>query len=138
MAKASLVERDLQTGARLIQALDEAAFPIEAAFWLFDPEPQHWHLVIASSVVNEEGPRPAYAKIREVMQNKGKYPDLMVDDTTVRRTDDPMIKPLRKAISTSSDLTPIRIARSSFNNVYIDDAYVYRVRGSRQKAARSA
>jgi len=38
------LERDIEAGRRLVQALDQTAFPVAAALWNYLPEEGGWRL----------------------------------------------------------------------------------------------
>src|SRR5258708_379437 len=67
MVKEALVERTVDQGRRLVEALDQADFPVVAALWSFLPEEEEWRLLIASPRVNELGPLAAYTTIQDAL-----------------------------------------------------------------------
>src|SRR4051794_12127844 len=93
MDQATLVERDLEEGRRLVQALDAAGFPVLAALWSFSSEEGDWWLVIASPRVTELGPRAAYTQIQGVIRSAGIHLPLM--RISAVPPDDPLVLELR-------------------------------------------
>jgi hypothetical protein len=99
MGKAALVERDTEQGRRLIEALDQAGFPVVAAFWSFFPEENLYRLIIASPVVDEKGPREAYTKIQAMLQALP-MPDFTLDTITVLSPYHPLVIDVRLSQAT--------------------------------------
>src|SRR5262249_36957008 len=114
-----------EKGRRLIEALDQAEFPVVAAFWSFFPEGDLYRLVIASPVVDEKGPRDAYTKIQEVL-HKLNLPDLTLDNITAVSPYDPLVIDLRLSRATDGApyLAPAHLVRVGSGLPY--NAYVYR------------
>jgi hypothetical protein len=67
MAATPLVDRDIEAGRRLVQALDKSAFGLTAAFWNYLIDQETWRLIVASAKVSDVGPRAAYAAVDEVL-----------------------------------------------------------------------
>lgn len=126
MDQATLVDRDLDEGWRLVQALDRAGFPVVAALWSFFPEEGVWRLLIASPKVSELGPRGAYAAIQDVLlKTRLGLPLYRISAVGL---DDPLITELRVVAGT--DPAPF-IGKTSLQNavigdIYVEGAYVYR------------
>ena len=49
-----LTDEMKETGARLLEEMDAAGIPPEAAFWLYNPESEDWRLTIADPKVADE------------------------------------------------------------------------------------
>ena len=67
MLKTVLVKELIDEGARLLQELDRRDYPVQAAFWLYLPESDYWRLVMASPLVDQQGPIGAYRDLREAL-----------------------------------------------------------------------
>lgn len=126
MDKAALVDRDIAEGRRLVQALDQAGFPVVAALWSFLPEEGVWRLLIASPKVGERGPREAYAAIRDVLAKS--QIDLPLYRVSVVTPDEPLVTELR--IFAGTDPAPFigstSIDGAVIGDMYVEGAYVYR------------
>ena len=58
MYKTILVEKNIEEGLKLLRALDNRRFPIEAAMWIQDPDRMVWKLIFVSPLVSQPGPNP--------------------------------------------------------------------------------
>jgi len=58
MYKTILVEKNVEEGLKLLQALDDRGVPIEAAVWFQDPDRMVWKLIFVTPRVSEPGPNP--------------------------------------------------------------------------------
>lgn len=125
MDKPTLVESDLDAGALLVRALDEASVPVRAALWLYMSEPESWRLVVATPLA-DKGPDHAYSTIQTVLEA---HPDLRItlSQITAVSPKDKLIKILRRAIATGPGISGIRFSRNVLDGQYIEDAYIYRV-----------
>jgi hypothetical protein len=128
MVKTSLVGPDLAYGRDVLQALDEAKFPIVAALWLLQEErSEDWKLVIATPLYDKSGPSISYRRLIEVLSARG--PASMVDlPIRLESTKRPMIKALRKMFGKTKSVEGMRLGLHSIGGVWIDDAYVYRIK----------
>jgi hypothetical protein len=126
MDKTALLDQDIDQGRRLVQALDQAGFPVVAAFWSFLPEEGDWRLLIASPKVAELGPRDAYATIREALRKM--QIDLPLHRVSAVSPDEPMVVELR--IFAGTDPAPYIGGTTLYGvvlgDLYVEDAYVYR------------
>ena len=69
MDQTALVETDIQIGEEATRALDESkALPVRACLWQYVPEAAEWRLLVASPLVDEKGPREAYTRIQQALQ----------------------------------------------------------------------
>jgi hypothetical protein len=125
MDKAALVDRDIDDGRRLVQALDQADFPVVAALWYFYPE-EEWRLLIASPKVGELGPRGAYAVIQQVLIKSGV--PLPLYRVAAVNPDEPLITELRIFVGTDAapHIGSIYLQSEVIGEMYVEGAYVYR------------
>jgi len=80
----------LSEGWQLVQELKAQMFPVAAAFWLRVPDAD-WRLIIASSVVREQGPDHAYQNIQGVL-GRLPGPKLRITDVWLVKDTDPVVK----------------------------------------------
>jgi hypothetical protein len=62
-----LVEKNIEEGKRLIEALDRTNFQVQAALWFYSSDSEEWQLLIASPFVEKEDLEKAYSFIRSVL-----------------------------------------------------------------------
>jgi hypothetical protein len=118
-----LVSRLVAAGRELLNDLDAGGIPIQDAFWLYDRETEHWRLHLATPLVETEGPLHVYKLLRSHLPVSG-----LIDssDITLEGTRSGVVKDLRGAVrSNPVDITEQRLTRSAFNNIYIEDGYIY-------------
>jgi len=174
----------LYEGKLLLELLDEEkGIPITAAFWLLDSENRTWRYILASPIVDTQGPLEAYKilykifqiynkeaewwpyekvrshaewwpykkvrshaewwpykkvrshaewwpykKVRSYKEEAGLGIGLTLQDITLVSPDEPVVKLLRTVVKTPPISTsPIHFAGNSINNMFIADAYIYRM-----------
>lgn len=127
MDKTALVERDIQEGKDLVEALDETEFKVDASLWFYSSDSDEWRLLIASPFVEENGPRKSYGFIRSVLTRSSPPSGISLKNISVMSPKHQLIKLLKTAISTGPDIAGIRFTRNVINNTLIDDAYIYRI-----------
>lgn len=128
MVKTFLVEKDINEGKILIKELDNANFDVHAAFWLYESDGEYWRFVIASDVVETEGARKAYEHINKIINENKDTISINLIDISAWSPYHPLIRSLRTVIQTSpTQIADIRFSSKTINNIYIDDAYIYRM-----------
>ena len=127
MDKTALVERDIQEGKDLIEALDKTEFEVDASLWFYSPDSDEWRLLIASPFVEENGPRKSYGFIRSVLTRPSPTSEISLKSVSVLNPKHQLIKLLKTVFSTGPDITGIRFTRNVINNTLIEDAYIYRI-----------
>jgi hypothetical protein len=122
----ALVDRDIDEGRRLIQALDQAGFPLVAALWRFLALEGVWRRLIASPKVREAGPRAAYAAIQDVLRQSPI--GLPLHRISAVGPDEPMVTELR--IFAGTDPAPFigstYLQKAVIGDTYVEGAYIYR------------
>jgi hypothetical protein len=120
--KEVLTPEMIAAGPALLKALDDAGWPIVAAFWLYDLENNRWQLFIASPEVDEKGPLAGYQSVL---------------DALCASTSSLALENVRVASLTHQDVRAIRSLagrynvegqrlRTAIDRHWIEDAYVYR------------
>lgn len=120
-----LTDADLEFGRKLWHELVRSAeFPIAGMLWLLDGE---WHLLIASPVVDELGPRDAYRKLAaSVRLSPSDHPRLLRVQLTSLKN--PLYEALRSVFGKAASVEGARLGGSQVGGMYIEDAYLYGVR----------
>ena len=127
MDKPVLVEKDFADGVKLIQNLEKNGLEIHSALWYYLTESEQWTLIIATPMVENNGLRETYKLIQAVInQNKEDY-DFSLENISLRTPKDKLIQTLGRAIKTGKEISGIRFTGNTINNVYIKDAYIYRI-----------
>jgi hypothetical protein len=124
--KTTRVEHEIEAGRRLIEALDRSSFPVKAALWLYLEGAEDWRLMIASPVVDREGLKAAYTAVQSVRNRTPEASSLGLDVIQLVRPNNRIIQILSRSISTS-EMTNPRVRRSTFDNLFVEDAYIYRL-----------
>ncbi len=128
MVKTSLVEQDLETGARLDRLLDEAGIDVRAALWLYTEETKRWKLVIHTPLYESRGPLEAINAILTVMEHEIPSEQLSSTDVVITGRRNDVIRALHTQYHTGPrDIDSIRLAGDIIDRVLIDETYVYRV-----------
>lgn len=63
----------------LVKAMQRSAFPFKDPLWIELPETSSWRLVVLAPTVEREGPRVAYRRVRELLEQIGAK-SLSMDD----------------------------------------------------------
>jgi hypothetical protein len=132
MVKTVLVESDIEDGRRLLGEMDRPAtgttpISVSAALWLYTSESLEWRLLIATPLVEEKGPRAAYSVIQKVLRSLKPPVGLALQNISVVKPSDILIRSLRKAIQIGPRSNGVRFARNMVGGTYIEDSYIYRL-----------
>src|SRR5438067_7662988 len=126
VVKEMLTEEMKSLGASLIRTLDEAGWPIVAAFWYFESDFNRWKLMLASPRVKSHGSGELYMAIigaLEVLHLPRKNLNLV----RAVAPDHPVVKALASTFHTGWTITAIPFSRQAIDRSMIEDAYIYRV-----------
>ena len=124
MASATLVEFDLQAGARLLQALDQRDLNVEIAFWALLEEYSDWRFFLASPRLDGEGIFDSYHRVITIARDlRPPLPNFHFD---IRRMDEPFIDDIRQRVGLAD--YGARFGGQTFGRSYVEDAFVYRIR----------
>ncbi len=129
LVKEALLSEMLVAGADLIARLEKTNFSLTAALWLYLPESGLWRLVIASPEVGTVGPKKTYKKIQSVAARIPlDVPRVSLNDITVVDAKDTLIATLQAALKPSNGGLGLRLTKTVLNGLFIEDAYIYRMR----------
>ena len=125
MVKAPLVTPDATFGEEVLRALDKAGFQTNVALWL--KEGDIWTLLLSAPAYEKLGPTAAYRRLIEALSAEGPAP---MSDFPIRLEGNryPLIKGLRKTFGKTSSVEGMRLGKHAIGGVWIDDAYVYRIK----------
>ena len=117
----------IKAGAKLIERLDIEKSQVKSAFWLYISDEKIWKLIIASPLVDSEGPRKFYKRIVAANESAEKDEDVIsLNDIGVTNTSNQIVQILKIAVGTGAGISGIRFSRNTINGVFIEDCYIYR------------
>lgn len=123
----SLTDSMMKSGAKLIERLDANGSEIKSAFWLYFSEEKTWKLVIASPLVDSEGPREYYKRVVKANSEASEQEEIIsLNDVGVTNPSTQIVQLLKFMIGTGDGISGIRFSRNTINGVFIEDAYIYR------------
>ena len=127
MVEATLVKDWIEAGRIFTESLDAAGFRAVASFWLLDEETGEWRLIIATPMVDAEGPKSAYRRVQDILREHSELSQLKLSDISVVSPNYELVKLLRLALRTGKGITGIRFSKNRINDRFIEDAYIYRL-----------
>ena len=122
MDKAPLVADDLVDGQQLIDALERRGVEVKAALWLYEPDDDRWRFVLASpGFKKRRDPLKAYRALREALPAS-----TTIDLSRISLVDehDAVITRLRSAFKTTRGQRPVRVSKSTVDEIFVDDAWI--------------
>lgn len=123
MDQGTLVESQINDGAKIVEKLRETGFDVAAAWWMKSSEEGLWFLYIASKEVGENGIAAAYHSVLTTMGSMGQ---LWVDRFRVKLVD--LENPTTKDVLDILARYPGRLSNwygGRLGNVTVDGAYIY-------------
>lgn len=127
MDKPTLVKTDLEAGKALLSVLDKSRFSVKAALWFYLSDSNEWRLIFALPLVDRIGPQAAYEKMQSQLQKLDPKYNLALQNISIVSPKENLIMLLKKVIHTEPESSGIRFTRNTINNVFIEDAYIYRM-----------
>lgn len=123
-----LSEEMIESGAKLINRLDEKESEVKSAFWLYFLDERIWKLIIASPLVGENGPREFYKRV--IVSNNIAEEDeriVSLNNIVAANVNHPIVKLMKLAISTGEKgISDVRFSRNTINGIFIEDSLIYR------------
>ncbi len=129
VTKAEMPTEKVAAGEELIMRLDKFNFPVVAALWYYFPELNQWRLLIASPVVDKDGPKKAYKAIQIALNKKpNRIRSISLQEISVVSPNEPDMSSMRSAMRTQKGGFPkVRLQGIMLNNVIVEDAFIYRL-----------
>lgn len=133
MAKEIVVGNQLtnemqEAGRALLIAIDRSDLKINNALWVFYPDIYTWRLILCSKETDRLGPMISYAKIQNIIK---KIPSSQsapaLRDISIPSSKSNLINTIKTTINTGPGISGIRFSKNTINNLFIEDAYIYRV-----------
>ncbi len=124
MDQATLVNLDVDAGAKVLEALDDAKLKVAVALWMESSDYSNWRLVLSSPAFDQTHPLKAYEQVAMALHGHFVYdrPPILILPTK-----DPFIKELRRLFGKTQNVTGMRLGGQTIGNRFISNAYVYRV-----------
>jgi|SRR5208283_3213666 hypothetical protein len=119
---------DIDFGKALWHALRRnKKFRANGALWSFKSKSGEWHLVIATPLVDEIGPRKAYEELSDLTRR------IPADSAQLLRIElispkQPFYQALRSVFGKTASVEGARLGNTQIGGRYIDDAYLYEIR----------
>jgi len=124
MDQATLVESQIDGAWRLVKRLSVEDFGVTAAFWMKSSEDGQRFLYVASSEVDDKGPRAAYNALLATLRL---MPDVGVDPFEIKLIG--ARHPIARAVLDFQRQHPARLPsryrEARLGGVTIDEAYLY-------------
>ena len=127
MDSATLVNFDIESGQKVIDALDSDGKNPNVALWAKIPDYEDWRLILASDRLDQSSSFSGYTEINEAIKKAG-IPIHRKPSIFLRSMDKPFIQALRHAFSSTADTYGMRLGGQMFGDQYLEDAFVYRIR----------
>lgn len=127
MVARTLVENDIEGGRRLVEELDQRGIRVSAALWLYLDEEEEYRLLLALREVDMNGPLAAYKLVRSALTSMPEDTRPLFTNISVVSPSDARIQAIGSAVKTGPGIENIRFSRNVVNNMYIEDALIYRL-----------
>jgi len=90
-------------------------------------EDEEWRFMVASPLVDQRGTKESYAFIQGVLALLSPPSGISLKQVSVVSPKHELLKLFRVAVRTGPGISGIRFTGNTINNVFIEDAYIYRV-----------
>ncbi len=127
MVKEILVNEYIEEAINLINTLDNNNIKVDSALWYYFEEAEEWRFIIATPIVDEKGLFEAYKIIGDIIKKNNIFYYTPLNKLTLMSPSDPLIKLLKHGVKTGPKLAKIRFQNNFINNVFIEDALIYRL-----------
>jgi hypothetical protein len=121
-----LVNIELERGAKIVEALDQAKLKLDVAVWAFLEEFRDWRLVIASRELDKLG-SGAYGTVLDALREAGisveERPSMLI-----LRMSDRTIKDLRRLFGKAKSVEGMRLGGQLFGDRFFIEGFAYRIR----------
>ena len=133
LVKEPLTKEMIEVGKEMSLRLRQRDFELVCSLWLYEAEYNRWRLVLASPVVDRDGPRKAYQIIDKILQDNWEM-DIWLPNISALSPSDPLVQAVR-SLGKIDLLRPHyaptprvdvgrRHTRSLIHDVFIEDAYI--------------
>lgn len=121
-------EPKIESGKQLLNLLDESDIKPTAFLWFYLSEGDTWRLIISSKLFDANDIKKAYTDFINKFSQLPLVKEIGLSNITLVPGDNDLLKLLRVALKTGKDgVSGIRFTSNTINNVFIEDAYIYRL-----------
>jgi len=121
-----LVNIDIDTGAQVLAALDQAGLKVQVAAWVVLTEYEDWRLMLASPTFDAAGLLKAYGLVHKAL-DKAEFPIERQPSLLILRMKDPSIRELRRIFAKTKSVAGMRLGGQMIGDRFIEDGYAYRI-----------
>ncbi len=124
MDQEPLVSEMIDAGAALVRDFAAEYKPLQAAFWLKEPDYGRWYLYLASDQIDDSNIPAAYGEVIRLLDRR---PSLWLDPlrVKVRGTDSPLVKSVLDIQRKYPQLLPTRLRSPRLGGETFDEAFLY-------------
>lgn len=120
---------DIDFGRHLWRSLRKhKTFPIQGALWLFQPDINEWHLLLATPRVDEIGPRKAYEELAPITRRMREALTDQLLRIVLISPNLPLYQALRSVFGETRSVEGARLGNTQVGGMYVNDAYLYEIR----------
>jgi hypothetical protein len=124
----ALTAPDIEFGRALWHSLRTTGeFPLSGIFWLFEPESGEWNLIVATSRVDQVGPKNAYTELAGITKRISASSSQLLRIELISPKQ-PLYQALRSVFGETASVEGARLGNTQVGGMYIDDAYLYEIR----------
>jgi hypothetical protein len=126
MDKTTMVNFDIDRGARIIEALDRAKVKTGVALWAYLSEYDDWRLILSGRQFDSPDLRDAFRLLHESLAPSGltaqQTPPILILPTRDR-----FVRDLRRIFGKTRSTEGMRLGNQMIGDRFVEDAYVYRI-----------
>jgi hypothetical protein len=125
LVKEILSAAAIAAGEKLLKRLDGAKADVIAAYWVYAPTVEEWHLEFVSPQVEAKGPLKFYGEVDDLLSSPTRIDCLTLITIVVLGPSYSFYKQLRAALNPKEDLSGVRLRQLLVGNEVMD-LYIYR------------
>jgi len=119
-----LVDKDVASGRRILEALARAGVPVTVSSWIYFPELSEWQFFIATPLVDRKGPRGAYGQVLTIMTKEDILPEFPLRRVFLIGPDHPIAERIRANLKAGENQAH-QVVNVPVADGFARDAYVY-------------
>jgi len=125
----TLVERSIQDGQHVVDALAKAGLNPRAAFWYFNPELETWRLMVMLPLMDTGNHQDAYKQVEQTRMTMQPQVAMSLNDIVLQSRHSPLVAAVRQSVSSlpASARVGFHYIGKTVSNQFIGDVYIYRV-----------